>query len=384
MTNPFEKSPVRPTWATVDLAALAHNYSSIMRHVSPGVKLLGVVKADAYGHGALPVARKLEALGVRALAVATVEEGAELRDGGIHAQIIVMGGLMGGSGLASERVLKMELTPVIHSRGVLATLNRDAAAFRKEVRVHLKIDTGMSRLGVRPEVLQPVLDVLKDCSHVKVEGVMTHLASGDNEEISSQQVKRFLECRAVIEKMIGPVRIWHVANSAALMRGEQIEIPQAQEVWARPGLALYGCAPGSSFGEKLKPVMGLVSQAVLLKNLPAGTKVSYGGTFTTTRATCIAIVPIGYADGYPWALSGKAWALMCGRRAPVIGRVTMDMIILDVTDIDGVSVGDEVVLLGGQGEERITLTQLADWAGTIPYEIICGISKRMPRVYKGE
>ena len=344
---------------------------------------MGVVKADAYGHGALPVARKLEALGVRALAVATVEEGAELRDGGIHAQIIVMGGLMGGSGLASERVLKMELTPVIHSRGVLATLNRDAAAFRKEVRVHLKIDTGMSRLGVRPEVLQPVLDVLKDCSHVKVEGVMTHLASGDNEEISSQQVKRFLECRAVIEKMIGPVRIWHVANSAALMRGEQIEIPQAQEVWARPGLALYGCAPGSSFGEKLKPVMGLVSQAVLLKNLPAGTKVSYGGIFTTTRATRIAIVPIGYADGYPWALSGKAWALMCGRRAPVIGRVTMDMIILDVTDIDGVSVGDEVVLLGGQGEERITLTQLADWAGTIPYEIICGISKRMPRIYQG-
>jgi alanine racemase len=166
------------------------------------------------------------------------------------------------------------------------------------------------------------------------------------------------------------------------MRGAPVDVPEASEVWARPGLALYGDRNGSDFGrEDLKPVMGLVSQAVLLKGIPSGTKVSYGGTFTTSRPTRIAIVPIGYADGYPWSLSGKALVLVRGRRVPVIGRVTMDMIIVDVTDIEGVSVGDEVVLLGGQGGNSITLHEIAEWAGTITYEILCGISKRIPRIH---
>jgi alanine racemase len=383
MTRAADNPLYRPTWATVDLAALAHNYGVLKARLPSRVAMMAMVKADAYGHGAVQVSRVLEEQGVRALGVATVEEGIELREAGIATQIVVMGGLMGMGSPASRKMVEANLTPVIHSTGVLPSLEEDAARAGKKISVHLKVDTGMSRLGMRPEVLDAVLARLKECPHLAVEGVMTHLAEADHADISDRQMDVFLACRRRIEEALGPIRIWHIANSAAMLRGMPVDIPDAAEVWARPGLALYGDINGLHFaGHELTPVMGLESRAVLTKRVPEGARVSYGGTFTTRRPSRLAIVPIGYADGYPWKVSGQAQVLTHGQRVPVVGRVTMDMIVIDVTDVAGLNVGDEVVLLGRQGREQITLHDIASWADTITYEILCGISKRMPRVYR--
>jgi alanine racemase len=384
MKKTLQETPLfRPTWATVDLSALKYNYSVIKNHLPPKIKIMAMVKADAYGHGAVAVSRELENDGVRALGVATVEEGIELRDAGISTEILVMGGLMGAGSPASEKMIESDLTPVIHSSVALESLENDAAHFGKKVGVHLKVDTGMSRLGVRPESLNHILEKIKYCKHLFVEGVMTHLAEGDNEEISSRQMKLFLESRRIIEEELGKIKIWHIANSAAALRGEPVLIPDAEEVWVRPGLVLYGSSNGFKFGENLlKPVMGLVSQIVLLKTVPEGSRVSYGGAFTTKRPSRLAIVPIGYADGYPWSVSGRAKVLVCGQKVPVGGRVKMELFVFVVTAVKELKVGDEVTLLGSQGNEKVELSEIAKWAGTITYEILCGISKRMPRTYK--
>ncbi|MFH1829174.1 MAG: alanine racemase [Pseudomonadota bacterium] len=375
----------RPAWATVDLDALAHNYSVLKNHIPPEIGIMAMVKADAYGHGAVAVSRVLEEAGVRSLGVATVEEGVELRDAGIKVSILVMCGLMGEGSPASKRMIEADLTPVIHSSGALDSLEQAATNAGRSVDVHLKIDSGMSRLGVRPEALGPVLKRLKDSPHIRVEGVMTHLADAGEEETCNKQMQEFIPCKGVIENELGPIKIWHVANSSALLRGWPLEVEGAGECWARPGLALFGeCDLDHPLRSKIKPVMGIESRVMLLKTVPAGTGVSYGCTFTTKRKTRLGVVPIGYADGYPWSASGKAQVLIRGEWAPVVGRVTMDMIMIDVTDVQGVSVGDEVVLLGPQQEATITVGELAKWAGTIPYEILCRVSKRMPRIYIGE
>jgi alanine racemase len=317
--------------------------------------------------------------------VATLEEGVELRQAGIKTRILVMEGLMGAGSPASERIVEANLTPVIHSSSVLESLESAAAKAGRTIGVHLKVDTGMSRLGARPESLSPLLKELASCPHLSVEGAMTHLSDAGEETFSAEQMDIFLSCRQVIEKALGEVGVWHVANSLAVLRGQCIDIPGAQEAWVRPGLALYGEGDGTEFGgDELWLVMGLVSRVVMLKTVPANTCVSYGRTFTTTRRSRLGIVPMGYADGYPWSASGKAQVLVRGRRVPVVGRVTMDMIVLDVTDVEGVTVGDEVVLLGRQGNESIALAELAQWSGTITYEVLCRVSKRMPRIYKGE
>lgn len=373
----------RPAWATVDLSALAHNYRVLKEHLPPDVGLMAMVKADAYGHGAVEVSRVLEEIGVRALGVATVEEGVELRDAGISVPILVMCGLMGAGSPASVRMIEAGLTPVIHSVGALDSLEAAAAKAGRKVGVHLKIDSGMTRLGVRPESLEPLLKHLNSSGHIEVEGVMTHLADAGEDDVTGRQIDEFTPCMDRIESALGPVKIWHVANSIAIMKGWPVSIEGAGECWARPGLALYGeCETDHPLRESIRPVMSIESRVMLLKNVPAGTRVSYGGTFTTKRASRIAVVPIGYADGYPWQLSGKARVLVRGKRVPVVGRVTMDMIMIDVTDLDGVTVGDQVVLLGPQDDDCIELRELAAWAGTIPYEILCRVSKRMPRIYK--
>lgn len=372
----------RPTWATIDLSALRHNYSEISKVLPENVKMMAMVKADAYGHGAVRVSRVLEGLGVRALGVATVEEGIDLRDAGIKSEIVVMGGLMGAGSPASKCMVEYRLAPVVHSDGVLDSLEEAASAAGRTIDVHLKVDTGMSRLGVRPESLRAVIAKLSFCSHLRVEGVMTHLADAGDEDFSREQFELFLSCRERIEKELGPIRIWHAANSAAVFGGQYVSIDGAAECWVRPGLALYGECEGvdPSCG-RLKPVMGLVSRAVLLKRVPSGTRVSYCGEFTTSRPSRLAIVPIGYADGYPWSMKGRAKVLIRGMRLPVVGRITMDMIMVDATDAVDISVNEEVVLMGSQGDERIPVREFADWAGTIPYEIFCGVSKRMPRIY---
>lgn len=377
----FLKPPLfRPTWAVINLDALEKNYSLIKKRLSDGVKIMAMVKADAYGHGAVPVSKTLEKLGVRALGVATVEEGIELRSAGIGTQILVMGGLMGVGLEASKKMVEAGLTPAIHSTGVLDMLNASAGIAGKRIGVHLKIDTGMGRLGCQPEILPKILERIRNCQNLFIEGVMTHLAQADEEIPSLKQMEIFMSCRRAIENEEIP--IWHIANSIAIFNGKPIVIPKAKECWVRPGIALYGSLCGGFETTELNPVMGLISRVVLIKHVPEGAKISYGGTFTTKRPSRIAVVPIGYADGYPWRTSGRASVIIRGKRVNVLGCVTMDMVVIDVTDVGDAMVGDEVVLLGRQGGEMIGVDELAGWAGTIPYEILCGISKRMPRVYE--
>jgi alanine racemase len=380
-----KKTQFRPAWAIIDLSALAYNYSVLKNHIPSKVGIMAMVKADAYGHGAVAVSRVLEKQGVRALGVATVEEGIELRDAGIKVPILVLCGLMGEGSPASVRMIQAGLTPVIHSSGALDSLEQAAADAGRTVDVHIKIDSGMSRLGVRPEALGPLLNRLKGSPHIKVEGVMTHLADAAEEDVCNRQMDAFIPCKAMIENELGPIKIWHVANSSALIMGRPVEIKGASECWVRPGLALYGeCEVDHPLCAKIKPVMYIESRVMLLKTVPCGTSVSYGCAFTTQRRSRLAVIPIGYADGYPWSASGKAQVLVRGKMVPIAGRVTMDMIVVDVTDVEGVSIGDEVVLVGCQNEKKITASELAEWAGTIPYEILCRVSKRMPRIYISE
>ncbi len=374
----------RPTCATIDLSALAQNYRTLKDILPKDAQILTMVKADAYGHGAVPVARKLVECGAVALGVATVEEGLELRNAGIKKKIIVMGGLMGMGSPASGMMVGADLTPVVHSAEVIDFLEAVAASAKKRMAVHLKVDTGMSRLGARPEALPKLLERLSQCKWLFVEGVMTHLANAADHDFSSRQAKTLVESKGQIEAKLGPIDLWHIANSTAMLRGEPVAVPGSKTCWARPGIALYGATNGFALpkGVALKPVMGLESKIALLKHIPAGTPVSYGCTFVAKRPTYLAIVPIGYADGYPLALSGKAEVIVLGKRAPVVGRVTMDMIMVDVTDIPNVSVGDMVTLMGHQGNEFVGVEELAKKSDTIAYEIFCGISKRMPRIYK--
>jgi alanine racemase len=375
----------RPTCARIDLCSLRKNLRKAQEISGKGQAIMAMVKADAYGHGAVEISRALESAGVRALGVATVEEGIELRDAGITVQILVMGGLMGVGSPASRKMVEADLTPVIHSDGVLDSLEDDAKGAGRPIPVHLKIDTGMSRLGIRPESVWTLVEKFRQCKSLHLEGVMTHLADAGDEEFSSEQCRIFYETAKCIEDQLGPIRIWHVANSQAMMNGVCAHVAGDRECWVRPGLALYGDCDGVDAKDGIfEPVMSIVSRAVLVKRVPAGVPVSYGCTYKTSRPSRLAVVPIGYADGYPWSASGRAAALIGGRRVPVVGRVTMDMVVIDVTDVPGAAVNDEVVLVGRQGDEHVTLRELAAWADTIPYDILCRISKRMPRIYEGK
>lgn len=373
----------RPTHATIDLNALAHNYAVLKSLLPKEVEILGMVKADAYGHGAIPISKKLVECGVTALGVATVEEGLELRNAGITIPILVMGGLMGMGEVAAIETVKSSLTPVIHSRDTISILEEAARAAGIRIPIHLKVDTGMSRLGVRPESLPSLLRQLSTCKNIVIEGVMTHLADAANKEHTSYQMRIFLDAKREIEKTLGEIKIWHFGNSAAITSDISIKKLNAKKIWARPGIALYGSTDGLKLpkGVSLKPVMGLKSRIALLKNVPEGTKISYGCKFTTKRASRLGIIPIGYADGYRFNFEGRAKILVRGKRVPVIGRITMDMIIADLTNIKGVAVGEDVVLLGAEGDKIISADEMARWADTISYEIFCGISKRIPRVY---
>lgn len=355
--------------------ALRHNFAQVRKLLPPTVRIMAMVKADAYGHGAVQVSKALSALGVAALGVATVEEGLELRDSYVFAPILVLGGLMGVGSAAAGMMVGADLVPVVHSAEVLDFLEATSRAAGKVTGIHLKIDTGMTRLGVMPHALPHFLSKLKECNHLRLDGVMTHLADAESDdEYTEHQIELFKDCISGVELAIGRVPIWHIANSAAIAKREYMVSESASEHWVRPGLSLYGARP-------FMPVMMLKSKVVMIKSVPTGTKVSYGLTFETKRQSRIGVIPIGYADGYPWALSNKAFVLVCGKKVPVVGRVTMDMTMVDLTDVPEAHVGSETVLLGSQNGESIRVEDISSWGGTIPYEIFCGISKRMPRVY---
>lgn len=371
--------PIRPTAVEIDLAALADNARAIA-HLA-GTSLCAVVKADAYGHGAPGVAAALEAANaVRCFAVSLVEEGVQLRDAGVRAPILVMGPAQRGG--ASEMRAR-DLTPVVSDAGDL-----DELAAAGPMSLHLKVDTGMGRLGV------PVADAAAIATRamsrgLEVAGVMTHLANADIDDpgepecLTWRQLDRFKEVVTRVH-VVAPSVIRHAANSSGTML-----FPSARLDLVRVGLALYGNGAWSTDATLASPrrqVMRFVTHVAQLRHLGPGDSVGYGALWTASRPTVCAILPAGYADGLPRRVTGKGAVVIGGRRCPLVGAVSMDIAIADVTDVPGVALGDEAVLLGNgtgaHGTDTITTAELASWSGLTPYEVTCGISKRVPRVYR--
>jgi alanine racemase len=368
----------RPVWAEIHLDHLSHNFRAIRARISHQVKILAAIKADAYGHDAVAVARHLEQLGCDWFGVALPEEGAALREAGIIKPILCLGGFWFGQ---AASLLDYDLTPVIFDLALLKELDAAARERNTATRYHLKVDTGMGRLGVPDESLASFLAELGQWRNVTLDGVMTHLASADDpakDDFTNRQIARFRQAVDMIKAAGFEPTFYHLANSAGVYGH-----PSAWGNMVRPGGALYGLwrdvLPPVTPAPDLKPVLSLHTRVVFLKSVPAGTALGYGGTFTTARVSRIAMLPIGYHDGYMRAFSNKTRVIVRGAFAPVVGRVSMDLIMIDVTDVPEVSVGDEVVLLGEKDGLRILAEELAHVANTICYEITCGISRRVPR-----
>jgi alanine racemase len=367
----------RPTIAEIDLGSLEFNYWQLKKRVPEGVKLLAVVKADAYGHGAIPVSLKLEKLGVEYLGVAIPDEGVELRKGGVKVPILILGGIYREDG---DRVLQYNLTPVVFQKEHLKLLTKAGERPKKKVRVHIKVDTGMGRLGVPLNLWPTFLKELKRFPKIEVEGILSHFSMTDGEEaFTAQQWREFQRAVATAKEMGISCKYLHMASSAILTA-----FPSYSRNLVRPGIMLYGSYPSPTFKNlvQLKPVMTLKTHIHFLKSVPPGTKIGYGGTFVTKRESLIATLPIGYADGYSRGLSNQGEVLIRGKRAPVVGKVCMDFIMVDVTEISNVSLGDEVILMGKQGKEQIAAEEIAEKINSISYEVLCLIGKRVPRIYK--
>jgi alanine racemase len=368
----------RPTVAEVDLEALTFNYRQVRRRVPRGVAILGVVKANAYGHGALPVALKLQGLGVEYLGVAIADEGVELRKGGIKAPILVMGGLFEKE---AERALAYGLTPVVFDKGSIDTLSKASEKQRKRAKIHLKVDTGMGRLGVPPGSWPALLQDLKRYPGIEVEGLLSHFSMTEDEEeaFTVRQWSEFQKAVALARESGIRFKYVHMANSANLT-----SCSSYCGNLVRPGIMLYGAYPSATYRTRirLKPVLTLKTSIHFLKEVPPGARIGYGGTFTTKRRSLIATLPVGYADGYSHCLSNRGEVLVRKKRVPVVGRVCMDYTLVDVTDVPRVSVADEVVLIGKQGKESMTADEIAEKTDSIPYEVLCLIGQRVPRIYK--
>jgi alanine racemase len=369
------RTSIRPTVAEIDLGAVQRNLLRFRQAVGGAVGIFGVVKADAYGHGAVPVARALEPL-CNALAVSLVEEGLELRAAGIRAPIFVLGAYYNRH---QDDVLAERLTPVVYDR---ADLDRFAAAAVRRGRradVHIKVDTGMSRLGIAVGDLDATLARFRDLPSLRLAGLCTHFASADVQDpgTTEEALDRFEACLARVSLAGFQDLVNHAANSAAAVR-----FPQARLDAVRPGLALYGAMPSETVPlPGLEGALSLRTRVMAVHEIAAGTAVSYGGLWRASRPSRVATLPIGYADGYPRHVR-DAVVLLGGRRVPIIGAVCMDMLMIDVTDLRPEALGGAVTLIGRDGAEAITVDDVARWAGTVSYEILCGISKRVPRVLR--
>jgi alanine racemase len=393
-----QSSIIRPlTWAEIDLRALIDNYRALCSLLEPPLvsaakntpirnpqsairnRLIPVIKADAYGHGAVPVARALLGAGAQVLAVAMVEEGIALRDAGIAAEILVLEGAWPGQ---EGETLRWRLTPSIHSTEGVARLERAAREAEAQVRVHLNLDTGMSRLGVPWEGVDPVLEALARTDRVILDGTFSHLACAEEEDQSftREQIRRFHHVVARVRaRGLNPGEL-HLANSAGLLFH-----PELRSQSARPGIALYGYAPSPArCSIALQPVMSLKSTVYHVHTLAQGTSVGYNRLFVAPRATRAATLPIGYADGYRRSLAGQANAIVRDRMVPVLGSVNMDLIVIDITDVPEVMEGDEVILLGSSAGGCVDAAAWAGMLGTNPYEVLCGIGPRVPRIYVDE
>ena len=371
----------RPTVAEIDLAALRHNYETLRRTIPEGTGILAVVKADAYGHGFMDISRELESLGINAFGVAFLAEGIQLRKSGIDKPILLLGGVYPGQ---ERKCVGYNISTTVFSLEQAQALNQAAGKLFRKAQVHLKVDTGMGRLGIPYTDTPDFLRELKVLSNISLEGIISHFSSADELDESGQhftrlQAERFAWVVAEAHSHGFLPSYIHIANSAAALMHNLAGCNMV-----RPGIALYGALPSPDFQGKLElqPVMRLKSRIALLKWVEPGASVSYGRRFTAGERALIASVPVGYADGYPRALTNRGEALVRGVRAKVAGTVCMDWIMLDVTGIPDVAVGDEVTLLGPDGAgHSVPAEEIAALAGTIPYEIFCGISKRVPRYY---
>jgi alanine racemase len=370
----------RPTVAEIDLEALRFNLEQLKKLAGEKVEVLAVVKANAYGHGAPEVARELEAAGARIFAVATTEEGIELRVSGIRAPILILAGTYADE---FDRITANRLTPVIYDLEIARAFNARAEKERMRLPVHLKIDTGMTRLGIPWRQWEAGLEVMGSLKRLRVEGLLSHfsVAEGGADEdraFTEEQVRRFTRCVDLARRKGLSPRYIHMANSAAAAR------EAARFNLVRPGLMLYGYHPSPALRSvvSLKPVLRWKTAVLSLKQAPKGDPVSYGRTFCCPENSLIAVLPVGYGDGYSRLLSGRGEVLIGGRRAKIAGIVCMDMTMVDVSEIPGVKAGDEVVLLGRQEGDEISAVEIAGWTGSIPYEVLCGIGKRVPRVYR--
>jgi len=366
-----------PAVATVDLTALVYNLLQLRRVLSPGCDIMAVVKANAYGHGAVEIAQTLIRHGVVRLAVFSIEEGIALRQAGITVSIVILGPIFPEQ---LEALFTHRLTPVVSDPSTLAALGQCAAKGPSPYPIHLKIETGMGRLGLTQNELETILAKHTFPSSLRLEGLMSHLADSDglDPDSTNQQISRFEQAIAVIRKEGFSVPMIHLSNSAGIFR-----FPSTHYSLVRPGIMLYGyhTLPHTVQAPDLKPVLSLTTRIAQLRLIQPGETVSYNRTFMAKQPTRIAVLPIGYSGGVNRQLSNRGHVLVRGRRAPIVGRVCMDMVMIDVTMIPSVAVGDEVVLIGQQANERITADDLAEWTGTISYEVLCAISPHIQRLY---
>ncbi|MGH7251803.1 MAG: alanine racemase [Nitrospiraceae bacterium] len=367
-----------PTVAFVDLSALAHNLVQVRRSLPKNCDVIAVVKADGYGHGAAVISLALAELGVTRFAVASLQEGVALREAGIRAPILIMGALFPNQ---FPDAIAHELTPVVYDLDMAGGLAKSVKTRREPYGVHVKVETGMGRLGLSPEEVLPLLQSAHFKGPLRADGLMTHLADADSADpaYSTAQLMRFRSVVTQMEEAGLSIPLVHAANSAAILC-----YPSAHFTAVRPGIMLYGYhpAPVDRASPELRPVLTLVTKVGQVRTLAPGDSVSYNRTYVTTRVSRIAVLPIGYAGGYGRSLSNRGAVLIGGRQAPIVGRVCMDMTMVDVTDIPGVRPGDEAVLIGRQGSRQITAADLAVWQGTIPYEVLCAIGTRVTRIVR--
>jgi len=371
------------TWAEVSLAALGENFHAVQKHVGKGVTICAVVKADGYGHGAIECARALESAGASWLGVTDAAEGLALRSAGVNARILLMTGIWKGE---EDSIVAQNLTPTIWEPWHIESLERAARQRQVVLPVHLKLDTGMNRLGASQGELPRLCERLMASNRLTLEGVSTHFASAEvlDAEDARRQMKRFDEGLAILQSYGLHPAFVHMGNSAAMTAR-----PDTWKTMVRPGIALYGYSlaftrdgePAAVTPLPLRPVLSWKTRVLTVKEVAAGEAVGYMGTFVTKARSRIAVLPVGYADGYPRLLSNRSRVIVGGEYAPVVGRVSMDLTIVDVSQISGVAVGDEVILIGGAGGKSVDAVELARLCESVPYEILCGLSQRVPRVY---
>jgi len=367
----------RPAWITVDLGAIANNVRRLRGIVADDVEILAVVKAHGYGHGAVPVAKTALAAGARLLGVTCLDEALELREAGITADILMLGY---SPGWQAPSIVANDIIVTAYDPELLQPLARAASLLDRPARVHLKVDTGMSRFGVAPAAIADLAGRALSLPRVRIEGVFTHLATADSADpaFMREQLGRFREALSALARVGCRPRWRHAANSAAAIR-----LPESHFDLIRPGAAMYGLNPSSETPcpPGFRPALSFQCLVAQVKSLPAGVPVGYGSTWQTQRPTCLAVLQAGYADGVRRSPNGWKEVLIGGRRAPLVGAICMDLCMADVTDLPRVQAGDTAVLLGRQGTEEITVQEIAASTGTIGYEVLCNLASRVPRVF---